>query len=187
MSTHLPATLPPPWGDSAIPLFLRPLFLLSSWSPRFPFIRLSFSLQSHACSRMPTGLSCLARLPRWSLPYFGSLIRRCSPLVASCLLAFSLSASPSAGVVQSFFQPACRSLITLPCFVPALCLLVLRFSHFFSLLFRLTSGRGRSFHMCIPLHYCLLSSSLFPEQQGHGRFGMTMSSLNPPRCNLGSG
>ena len=87
---------------------------------------------------MPIGLSCLGRLPRWSLSSSGSL-----PSLPACPL-FSPSASPSAGFVRSFLSPgAAHLLLTLLCLghvPPPACS---PFLHVFSASFRLSSGRGR--------------------------------------------
>ena len=169
MSTHLPATLPPPWGDSAISLFLRPpcfSLLVTSLS----LLRLSFSLlpclfQVAFWSPLPCAFA------RWSLP-FSCSSPSCSPLL-------SLSASPSAGAFLSFF--ICQGAAHL-FHSPLLCAFSRLACSPSFLFFRLSSDRHRSFHLCFPLHCCLLSSlSLSPEQQGHCRFGLLAAGPPSPR------
>ena len=94
-----------------------------------------------------------------------------SPLVAFCL--------PFCWRISVFFLFARVPLtcFTLPCVAPFPGLLVLRLFIFF----RLSSDRHGSFHLCFPLHCCLLSSSLSPEQQGHCRFGLLAAGPPSPR------
>ena len=169
MSTHLPASLPPPWGDSAISLFLRP--------PCFSLLVTSLSLLRLSLSLLPclfqvafwSPLHCA--FARWSLP-FSCSSPSCSPLL-------SLSASPSAGAFLSFF--ICQGAAHL-FHSPLRCAFSrLACSPSFPFFFRLSSDRHGSFHLCFPLHCCLLSSSLSPEQQGHCRFGLLAAGPPSPR------